>query len=105
MNTKKKVELLEPIKHTGNELINKVKTDVRFGCQNTHGIKLNKGLKALPQTAVIDVLQTNVKAHTENNIPWTTANKEKLRQVIETYIANVKIAASLCRDRDHDQER
>ena len=42
-----------------------------------YGVKLQEGLKVLPQIAAIDVLQVALTGYMENNISWTVRNKQK----------------------------
>ena len=62
---------------TGDPLIDKEDTWVRFAFQNTNEISLCEGLEVMPENAVIGALQIDVTALTETNIHWNQSNRDK----------------------------
>ena len=82
------------IEATGDPLIDKPDNCIRLAFQNVNGIGIREGLDLMPETATIGALQLDVAGLTETNVPWSQANKDKMRSQLTRHLGESRVVCA-----------
>jgi len=82
------------IEATGDPLIDKPDNCIRLAFKNVNSIGIQEGLDVMPETATIGALQLDVAGLTETNVPWSQANKDKMRSQLTRHLGESRVVCA-----------